>query len=579
MNKFAKILAVVVVTIFYVLHYFAVEKFIYKSLFFYFFLVLIPCILLLYVAFKLLATKNNHIKLPVNILSIIPFLFLFFPLIFKFVTGSVEWYSSAHFISVFALILILSFSLSNNYIQKNVIEKTIILFAVAESAICILQYFGIYQQSTFFVVTGSSANPNVTAMFLVLAFPLLIKQFVEAKKIKKILIALIAVVVLAVIIVLKSRAAYIGFVVVTSVLSVYYIKNRLNKILVLLIAVGILAAIFMSIRFFNFKEDSADGRLFVWKVSVQMITEQPFGYGYGMIQGEYNAAQARYFAENQTTETEQRNATYMHNVMNDYLEMFIQGGIVGGTLYLLFVSLLIYYGIKRIRKNLFYTAGILAFAVMALFNFVFYAGFAAMVFAYYVAVINRNTFKPRTVKVSKAVSIVPLILSIAAISFFALQISSQIKLKDIHSRLRANDLENIQYDFSRIRHGVSTSELYHRTGGNIALLQNDYQTAINFYNKAIRYAPFPSLLMRRAYCEMRLENYEQAKSDLRFASNIQPSLFEPYFNLMSIYFRNADIEAAQQIATQILDKEVKIPSERVDFYREQAERVLMINRQ
>jgi len=572
----SEIIACIFAIVFYALWLLCSDKFVYKSQFFYYFFALTICILLFYVALQLCLNKNKPTNIPINILSIISVLFLFFPLMFKFLTENVEWYFSISFICVFALVLLLSFSFSNNYIRKNTVEKTIILFAVAECIICVLQFFSVFRQSTFFSVTGSNANPNVTAMFLTLAFPLIVRQFTNSVKTKKIAIILIIVLVLSAMIVLKSRTAFIGLSVVVFVLSIYYLKNRFRKLLIPFIAVGMLAAFFVSVKLYNFKENSADGRLFVWKVATEMVSKQPLGYGYGMIQGEYNKAQAMYFANNQTTETEKRNATYMHNLMNDYLEMFIQGGIVGGVLYLLFILLLIYYGFKRLKRNLFYVSGILAFAAMSLFNFAFYMPFVVTVFVYYVAQIISSSQSPILVKVQKQslFSILLIVIGLSVSSYFVLQIRSQFNLTKINESLKEKNLTKSKILMDRTFHFLGTSELYYRSIGDIYLLDKDYIAAKNHYEQAIKHSPFPEIIMRKAYCEMRLKNYEQTEHDLLFASNIQPALFQPHYNLMMLYLNTKDLQRAKEKAGHILQKDIKIPSERIDSYKEQANEIL-----
>ncbi len=562
------------VVIFYTLHFFCSDMFVYKSLFFYYSLVITTCIVLIYIAVRLLQHGNKPVKFSINILTIIPFVFLFFPLIFRLTTANVEWYASVSFICVFVLIFLLSFSFSNNYIHKIMVENTIILFAFAESLICILQTLGVYGQSQFFVTTGSNANPNITAMFLVMAFPLIIKRLSAVSKFRIYLSGFVLMVVLAAIVVLKSRTAYIGLMLVIILLSVYYLKNKRKKLLIPVISVCVLMAVFASVKLYNFKENSADGRLFVWKVALEMIKEKPLGYGFGMVQSEYNRSQAQFFVEKSTSESEKQHATYMTNVMNDYLEMSVQGGVFSCVLYMLFLISLIYYSCKSLKDNLFYVTGILAFAAMGLFNFALYAPFVAMVFAYYASKINADSSKSKDITFPRLILVVFLVLSIVPLAFFCLQISSQIQLKQIDNRIKIRNYDGLQNDFAKSKLCVSTSEIYYRTGGDIALLQKDYKTAINFYFTAIKYAPFPTLITRKAYCEAMLDKGNQAISDLKLAANIQPSLFEPLCNLMMIYVKLKDLEKARQTANLIINKEIKVPSEKIVYYKEQARIVI-----
>lgn len=562
------------VVIFYTLHFFCRDIFVYKSLFFYYFLIISTCIMLVYIAVRLLQNGNKPVKFSINILTIIPLVFLFLPLIFRFTTANVEWYASVSLICVFALVLLLMFSFSNDYIRKDTVENTIILFAFVESLICILQTSGIYGQSQFFSTTGSNANPNITAMFLVMAFPLIIKKLSDVSKVRTYLSSFILIIVFAAIVVLKSRTAYIGLLLVIFLLSVYYLKNKREQFLIPVISVCVVIAIFASVKLYNFKENSTDGRLFVWKVTLEMLKEKPLGYGFGMVQSEYNRSQAQFFLEKPTSKTEKQNATYMTNVMNDYLEMSVQGGVFSGVLYVLFIFLSMFYGFKNLKNKLFYVTGISAFATMGLFNFALYAPFVAMVFAYYTSIINADSSKSKDITFPKPVLVVFLVLSIVPLVFFCMQISSQIQLKQIDNRIKTRNYDGLQNDFAKSKLCISTSEIYYRTGGDIAVLQKDYKTAINFYSTAIKYAPFPTLITRKAYCEAMLDRDNQAVSDLKLAVNIQPSLFEPLYSLMMMYVKLKDLEKVRETANLIINKEIKVPSEKIVYYKEQARIVI-----
>lgn len=42
--------------------------------------------------------------------------------------------------------------------------------------------------------------------------------------------------------------------------------------------------LFAGYSLYKMKINSSDGRIFIWKNSVQMVMEKPLGYGYGMFE-------------------------------------------------------------------------------------------------------------------------------------------------------------------------------------------------------------------------------------------------------------------------------------------------------
>ena len=69
------------------------------------------------------------------------------------------------------------------------------------------------------------------------------------------------------------------------------------------------------------KKDSADGRLLMWKVSVQAIKEKPLGgYGWDYVAGAYGDAQEKYFSKGDYTAQEEHVAGSPEYVFNEYLQ-------------------------------------------------------------------------------------------------------------------------------------------------------------------------------------------------------------------------------------------------------------------
>ena len=545
-------------------------------MFFHYVLVLTSCCSVFYLGFKAIGQKQN-IRINFSFPVIISLILIAFPFVCLLFTRQIENYFTSHYIAVFVLFIVLSVCFSNNLINKSSINKFLVYFAVCESVVCFVQFFGFSTADKIFAISGTNDNPNIAAMFLVMVFPAVIEDFKQRNKYISIFISIILI---AALILLKSRTAYIGLVVLTITYSIYYL-SKINKILVYICVIFCIAGVVIfAPKLYGFKQNSADGRLFVWKVSTQMIAEKPLGYGYGMTQGAYNAAQAHYFETRETTKTEQQNAGYTHHILNDYIEMAVQGGIAGGLLYLAFIVSLIYFGLRQKKKPVFALSGIIAFAAMGLTNFAFYSVFAAMVFVFYAASSTQSTRITRIKRIytdNKIIRNVLLFVVLVAVICISLQIRSQFILTKINENLKEKDFANAKILTNKTFHFVGSSELYYRSLGNVYLSDKDYITAKSYYEQARKFAPFPEIIMRKAYCEMQVKNYEQAEGDLILAANIQPALFQPHYSLMMLYLQTKNFRQAKVKAEYILEKDVKIPSEKVDYYKEQAKKLKIEN--
>ncbi|MDR2383659.1 MAG: O-antigen ligase family protein [Prevotellaceae bacterium] len=79
------------------------------------------------------------------------------------------------------------------------------------------------------------------------------------------------------------------------------LKKYRKRLVILSIAAIVLFAVAMT-GLFLLKKDSASGRAFTWKISLQTIKENPLGVGLGNFGGSYGDAQAAYFASGAGTE-------------------------------------------------------------------------------------------------------------------------------------------------------------------------------------------------------------------------------------------------------------------------------------
>jgi O-antigen ligase/tetratricopeptide (TPR) repeat protein len=92
----------------------------------------------------------------------------------------------------------------------------------------------------------------------------------------------------------------------------------------------------------SFKPMSAAGRILIWKVSLGTALTHPVaGVGYGNFPAVYNAEQGRYFEEGRGTAIERLSASTDAYAFNDYLESFMESGVLGLLVLLPFWGLIL----------------------------------------------------------------------------------------------------------------------------------------------------------------------------------------------------------------------------------------------
>ncbi|NPD91042.1 O-antigen ligase family protein [Xylanibacter muris] len=125
----------------------------------------------------------------------------------------------------------------------------------------------------------------MTALYLVGCLPVLATRIVSSKY-KGVYFLLLFMIVICIVL-LRCRTAYIGMgvmavVMVYSKLKFFFSAGKPNYFYSVCTGVMLLTLVLLAcVRMYSMKKDSADGRLLIWKLSAEMIKEQPQGYNEG----------------------------------------------------------------------------------------------------------------------------------------------------------------------------------------------------------------------------------------------------------------------------------------------------------
>ena len=243
---------------------------------------------------------------------------------------------------------------------------TVVFSGVVQAVYGNLQLFGYYPSlHSGFNISGSYFNPGPYAGFLAAVWPFALGTYLFKDKIvsitlfdqKKISPWQIKIVnglfyyipligISTIIIVLpatRSRAAWLSVLVATLFLAGYRYRV-LEKIKALTpvkrFVLAILVPLFIGISvysIYHFKKGSVDGRVLIWRVTSNIIGENPlFGVGHDRFKTHYMNAQADYFEKRGETE-EAMLADNTYYAFNEVLQFISENGMMG--LLLAFVTL------------------------------------------------------------------------------------------------------------------------------------------------------------------------------------------------------------------------------------------------
>ena len=234
-----------------------------------------------------------------------------------------------------------------------------------------------------FKTTGSFFNSGPYGGFLALMFPLTLHYWLYFKHKNKpfaYIFMFIGVVCMLVFPATLSRTAWIaaiagcGLVLIFGtriIVKLQVFRKQYQKqfaVYLIILSVIIIGTLY---GVYTIKKDSANGRLFMWKITTLAIKDKPIsGVGLGGFPASYAKAQMEYFKSGKASETEKLVAGSPEYAFNEYLRIFIEQGVIGGILFLLLTIIIIRSGVKNRQTGA--AGSFLALSVFAFASYPFY---------------------------------------------------------------------------------------------------------------------------------------------------------------------------------------------------------------
>lgn len=426
----------------------------------------------------------------------------------------------------------------------------------------ISQYIGILSSVKNFTIIGNFDNPAGYASALAFSTPFIL-YFTHFKTIKVRQVAwLIYILVCTTVVLSASRTGILTIMIIGLLFFLKQYKKQISEITIWKKIISICLMITFIAGLYFFKQDSANGRLLIWRCSLDMIQEKPFlGHGYGNFKAKYMLYQARYFKQNPESELGLL-ADNVKHPFNEFLRITVEFGLIGTFLLLLFIIQLIRIYLKNNTSETFILiSAIIAIIVFSCFSYPFSYPFTWFIIAFCTGGLlsipyrNKNNLcRSQTIRISIA------LLSITLCSITIKDMYYNIKWNHIIPMYRSGNTQFVFSDYEKL----------------YPVLKNDVYFLYNYAAKLNRISEFSESTVCITKCEKMLNDYDiqMLKADnyknmndyhlaekcYLLASQMCPNRFIPLYELVNIYDSTGRSDKALKLAKIIVNKPVKIPS-------------------
>ena len=438
--------------------------------------------------------------------------------------------------------------------QQRTGSLSIAIIGTLEAVLVILQNYGwVESEHLLFNCTGSFFNPSLAGGFLACSFCISVYLLIITRIcFKKICLFISGVLQINALVLTHSRAGWIAAIIGlcyllwhTDSIVIQRSKAFIKKSLIVqCIIIGI--AIIAAISAYQYKKASADGRLFIWGICLDMSKDKLItGHGTGMFREKFPNYQAAFFMQNPDSD----NVDYAGNPsypFNEYLSVLVTQGLIGVAFLILIVNSLSFHSSsKGVRQQ---RAFLLTWGIFACFSYPMAHYRLMILLPFLIALlpiksrILRNHLGLWTKIIILGVIISGIYVGISGI----LTYSKLEKAYNKHERIAQELYNDIKYDLTLLNHYYNS-------------IANKLPACEEFYLLKEYVELYPSSYglceLGRRYKSRKL--FSRAKECFIFAYHINPSLIVPQYELFLLYREEKNMNQMVAIGERILHQPVK----------------------
>lgn len=368
-----------------------------------------------------------------------------------------------------------------------------------------------------------------------------------------------------------SRASWLSFAIgILTFFSPLIIKHLPKSIIIRTGSLLILICLctYLISGLYSYKKDSADGRILIWKISLEMVKDKPIlGYGFDGFRKNYMNYQAAYFQEKQLPETINNLADDNHHAFNEFLRIIIEQGIIGVIILFIFLTTIGY----TIYKYKLYIDTVSRTIISCLTALLFFSFFSYPLSTFHInalivillaglACSSQDTpiwkLQIRSISLIIPYSIIFFISSVYLFSYSKANSDWLNTLKGVYTN------DNI---LEEARKKLSGNPYFLSTYGKYLNKKKRYSKAASILSQSIKEYPSYYTVMELGISYKAQKKYTEAMHCFYKAMHMIPHKIKPLYFMMELYYDQKDYKSAIQLSNRILCKQPKIRSSELNI--------------
>lgn len=393
----------------------------------------------------------------------------------------------------------------------------------------------------------------------------------------------------------RSRSAWLAVILSSALLYAFnffyknekikQIRNSKNKIRIILLLIVVSSLTLYGLYFF--KKESANGRMLIWRISTNIIKENPLlGVGFDRFKTYYMNYQGNYFIDNRGAKSEilADNISYP---FNEILQLLVENGFVG----ILPIIFIVVYALKSIGRHsslskIFFSVS-LSLMIFGMFSYPSQILPIKMIGVMAISFFSRNDTTWIHMRISySSIMKRKLIFNLVVLIFIIISFNwAYRKTIYIERRFKEWKVALDYYNYELYEKSVSTFESivpfeFYNEGtflmnyGKALLMSGNDEKAIKILKKCKHYLNNTVIEIALGDAYKRTKQYSKAESAYTNALNMTPNRFYPIYLLAKLYSDTNQPKRACQMAKLFLTKPIKMPSSAIEQMTKEMESII-----